>query len=71
MADDEAEMAANGADAAAAATEETVEAIDRAADRNEDPAVARALEEAGMHAEAAATRVGWLRGLIRRWFGHP
>lgn len=69
MAHDEAEMAAEGADAAAAAAEETAEAIDRAAEVNRDPAVAGTLEEAEVHAQAAVTRVGWLRGLIRRWFG--
>ena len=69
MAHDEAEMAAEGADAAAAAAEETAEAIERAAEMNRDPAIAEALGEAEVHAEAAVTRVGWLRALIRRWFG--
>ena len=66
---DDAHMAADGADAALAATEQTVDAIERAAERNDDPSVAEALDDAASHADAAATRVGWLRGVIRRVFG--
>ena len=57
------------AGAAADASERTVDAIERAAEENDDPAVAQALEEAATHAGTAATRVGWLRNLIRRVFG--
>ncbi|HET9723199.1 MAG TPA: hypothetical protein VFR44_05075, partial [Actinomycetota bacterium] len=67
--DDDGHMAAEGAEAALAATQETAEAIERAAERNDDPSVAEALEEAATHADTAATRVGWLRGVIRRVFG--
>lgn len=69
MLDDDGHMAAEGAEAALAATQETAEAIERAAERNDDPSVAEALEEAATHADTAATRVGWLRGVIRRVFG--
>lgn len=66
---DDTHAAAIGADAALAATQETADAIERAAERNDDPIVAEALDEATIHAEAAAVRVGWLRGVIRRVFG--
>ncbi|HEX5950729.1 MAG TPA: hypothetical protein VFZ96_06985 [Actinomycetota bacterium] len=66
---DDKALAAEGADAAIAATEQTAEAIARAAERNDDPSVAEALDEAATHADTAAARVGWLRGLIRRVFG--
>ena len=66
---DDAETAALGADAAQAATEQTADAIDRAAEKNDDPAVAEVLDEAASHAEKAVTRVGWLGHLIRRLTG--
>ncbi|HET6953843.1 MAG TPA: hypothetical protein VFI47_25995 [Acidimicrobiales bacterium] len=52
-----------------AATEETADAIERAAERTDDPAVAEALDEAATHAETAVSRVGWVRSVIRRAFG--
>jgi hypothetical protein len=69
VSDDEAHVAAIGADAALAATEETADPIERAAEQNNDPIVAEALNEAATHAETAASRIGWLRGVIRRVFG--
>ncbi len=66
MSKDEADVAGIGADAALAATEKTADAIERAAERNDDPAVAEALDEAATHAETAAIRVGWLRSVIHR-----
>lgn len=68
MSRDEADVAGIGADAALAATERTADAIERAAERNDDPAVAEALDEAATHAETATTRVGWLRSVIHRVF---
>lgn len=67
--DENAHKAEIGADAALAATEETAAAIQRASERNDDPIVAEALDEAATRADTAASRVGWLRGLIRRAFG--
>jgi hypothetical protein len=58
-----------GAEAAAAASEEAVEAIDRAAKENDDPVVGEILDEAATKADTAANRVGWLRSLLRRRFG--
>jgi hypothetical protein len=54
------------ADAASAAADETVEAIDAAAQENRDPVVARALDDAALKADKTVTRVGWLRSLVRR-----
>ena len=56
------------ADAAVASSSETTEAIDRAAAKNDDPEVAEALDEASVAAELTASRVGWLRGLVHRFF---
>jgi hypothetical protein len=55
-----------GADAAHAATVETVEAIEEAAKVNDDPAVAEALDDAAVKADLASTRTGWLRRLLQR-----
>ncbi|MDH4112174.1 MAG: hypothetical protein OEV60_05730 [Actinomycetota bacterium] len=55
-----------GADAAHAATEATVDAIDEAAKVNDDPEVAEALEEASVQADQAASRTGWLRRMLHR-----
>ncbi|HEX5950236.1 MAG TPA: hypothetical protein VFZ96_04490 [Actinomycetota bacterium] len=68
MSNDDADVVAVGADAAMAATEETADAIERAAERTDDPTVAEALDEAATHADTAMSRVGWLRGVIRRVF---
>lgn len=54
------------AEAASAAADETVEAIDAAAQKNRDPVVARALDDAALKADKTVTRVGWLRALVRR-----
>jgi len=54
------------ADAASAAADETVEAIDVAAQENRDPVVAKALDDAALKADKTVTRVGWLRALVRR-----
>lgn len=55
-----------GADAAHAASVETVEAIEEAAKVNDDPAVAEALDDAAVKADMASTRSGWLRRLLHR-----
>ncbi|HEX3300099.1 MAG TPA: hypothetical protein VHW68_08305 [Actinomycetota bacterium] len=54
------------AEAASAAAEETVEAIEVAAQENRDPVVAKALDDAALKADKTVSRVGWLRALIRR-----
>jgi hypothetical protein len=54
------------AEAAGAAAEETVEAIDAAAQENRDPVVAKALDDAAMKADKTVSRVGWLRALVHR-----
>jgi len=54
------------ADAAVTAADETVEAIDAAAQENRDPVVAKALDDAALKADKTASRVGWLRALVHR-----
>jgi len=58
------------ADAAQAAAVETAEAIDAAAEINDDPAVARALDEAALKADKTSGRVSWLRSFIGRFLQH-
>jgi hypothetical protein len=55
--------------AAEDAASETADAIQRAADKNTDPAVADALDEAAVHADKTVARVGWLRRTVSRLFG--
>jgi hypothetical protein len=55
-----------GADAAHAATIETIEAIEEAAKVNDDPVVAEALDDAAVKADQASSRTGWLRRLLHR-----
>lgn len=66
---DDPDVVAAGADAAMAATEKTADAIEPAAERTDDPIVAEALDEAATHADTTMSRVGWLRGAMRRVFG--
>lgn len=56
--------------AAQAAADDTVEAIDVAARMNQDPAVGRALEDAALKADKTTSRVSWLRGFVDRLL-HP
>jgi hypothetical protein len=58
-----------GADAAKAAADKALEAIEEAAARNADPVVADKLDEAAAKADTASGRIGWLRALLRRRFG--
>ena len=55
-----------GADAAQAAADQTVAAIEDAAEKNQDPAVAEMLDVAVAKADTTSFRVGWLRSLLRR-----
>ena len=55
--------------AAEDAASETADAIQRAADKNSDPAVADALDEAAVHADKTVARVGWLRRTVSRLLG--
>ena len=55
------------AQAAEASAFETGEAIERAADLNDDPEVAAALDDAALKADKTAGRVGWLRSFIDRF----
>jgi hypothetical protein len=66
MANDETPPELLGADAAKTAADETVEAIEEAASKNDDPAVADILDEAAVKADTASGRIGWLRNLLRR-----
>ena len=50
---------------------ETAAAIDRAAEKNEDPEVADVLDEAALAAQQTVGRVGWVRRTLDRLFGRP
>lgn len=69
MSNDDPDVVALGADAAMAASEKTADAIERAAERTDDPVVAEALDEAATNAETAVSRMSWVRSVIRRVFG--
>ena len=56
------------ADATAASAESTVDAVDKAAEINSDPAVAEVLQEASLRANTTASRAGWLRSWFSRLF---
>jgi hypothetical protein len=57
-----------GVDGAHAAAEDTVEAIEAAATKNEDPVVAEILDEAALAADTTSSRIGWLRSALRARF---
>jgi hypothetical protein len=57
------------ADGAAAASARTLDAVERAAEENEDPAVAEILEDATIAADTAVVRVGWVQRFVHRLFG--
>lgn len=57
------------AEAAVASADATTAAIEEAAEVNDDPEVAGALEKAAVQAEKTAGRVGWLRAFVRRISG--
>jgi len=59
------------AGAAEASSVETAAAIDRAAEKNDDPEVAEVLDEASIAAEQTVGRVGWLRSVVHRLFARP
>ena len=59
------------AGAAAASSAETADAIDRAADKNEDPEVAAILDDAALNADKTVSRVSWLRRFVDRLFSRP
>jgi hypothetical protein len=57
------------ADGAVSASAQTLDAIERAEEVNEDPAVAEILEDASIAADTTFTRVGWVRAFVHRIFG--
>jgi hypothetical protein len=59
------------AGAAETSSVETAAAIDRAAEKNDDPEVAEVLDEASIAAQQTVGRVGWLRSAVDRLFGRP
>ena len=59
------------AGAAAASSAETADAIDRAADKNQDPEVAAILDDAALNADKTVSRVSWLRRIVDRLFSRP
>ncbi len=56
------------ADAAAASAGATADAVERAAEVNQDPEVAAILQDASLKANTTASRVGWLRSWFSRIF---
>jgi hypothetical protein len=58
------QMATSVAEAADVAAGEVIEAIGVAAELNDDPEVAVALDDAAIHAEKSAARTGWLRRFV-------
>ena len=42
--------------------------IERAAEKNDDPAVAEELHNAALAADSTTARVGWLRAMVARLF---
>ena len=66
MATFDADLGSVAANAASASAERTVEAIEEAAAKNDDPEVAEILVEAAVSADTTAVRVGWL-GRMLRW----
>jgi hypothetical protein len=59
------------AGAAEASSSETAAAIERAAEKNEDPEVAEALDEAALAAQQTVGRVGWVRRTLDRLLVRP
>jgi len=59
------------AGAAAVSSAETADAIDRAADKNQDPEVAAILDDAALNADKTVSRVSWLRRIVDRLFSRP
>jgi hypothetical protein len=57
------------ADGAAASSARTLDAIERAADKNEDPEVAEILEDASIAADTTIVRIGWVRSFVHRLMG--
>ena len=55
------------AQAAQAAADETVKAIETAARINQDPEVGQILEDAALKADKTTSRVSWLRKFINRF----
>ena len=47
---------------------EATEHIERAAEKNDDPAVAEELHVAALAADSTTARVGWLRAMLARLF---
>jgi hypothetical protein len=68
---DQAHIVNVASDASLASSEETVDKVETAAEMNEDPALAEVLEDAAIAADATATRVGWLRSLLKRLWPQP
>jgi hypothetical protein len=64
---DQSHMMNMATEASLASSEETVTKIEIATEMNEDPAVAEVLEDAAEAADTTATRVGWLRSLVKRF----
>jgi len=59
------------AGAAETSSVETAAAIDKAAEKNDDPEVAEVLDEASIAAQQTVGRVGWLRSAVQRLFARP
>ena len=59
------------AGSAEASSVQAADAIDQAAEKNEDPEVAEILDDAALAAQQTVSRVGWLKRTVDRLFGRP
>ena len=66
---DPADKAQTVADATLSASAKTAAHIEHAAEKNEDPEVAAALQDAAVAADTTVARVSWLRSVLNRVFG--
>ncbi len=65
---DDIQKAELAVEASESSLREAVAHIERAAQKNDDPAVARELHGAALAADTTAARVGWLRSTLARLF---
>ena len=65
---DDIQKAELAAEASESSLREAAAHIERAAQKNDDPGVARELHDAALAADTTAARVGWLRSTLARLF---
>lgn len=68
MTNDDIRKAELAMEASESSLREATAHIERAAEQNDDPAVAQELRNAAVAADTTTARVGWLRATLRRLF---